>query len=317
MPNSVLLDLPSPVAFVCHDAGAANLIFAWMRAEALKQPNVIIHWHLLVQGPAQRLWTEHGLSQVHLCKTIDELLNEAQVLVAGTGWASNLEYKSIQNALQIGVRTIAVIDHWTSYRARFVRNEIEILPDEIWVTDEYAIKVSEREFENVNIVQMPNLYLENIVQEIRKHEHLNKDGTNLLYLLEPIRETWGSEITNGEFEALDYFVQNLVLLGMNENLCIRLRLHPSESTDKYNQWINKHKVLNISLDVNTSLAKSIAWSEVVVGCQTYAMVVALAADKNVFSSIPPWAPSCILPHDGIIKISELAQQKISTAETNK
>jgi hypothetical protein len=317
MPNSVFLDLPSPIAFVCYDAGAANLIFAWMRAEANKQPDTIINWRLLVQGPAKKLWIEDGLSQVQLCQTIDELLNETQVLVAGTGWASNLEYDSIQCARERGVRSIAVIDHWTNYRARFIRNEIEILPDEIWVTDDYAIKLSEREFEDINIIHMPNVYLENIVQNIRSHENLNKDGTNLLYLLEPIREAWGSDIINGEFEALDYFVQNLVSLGMNKNPSIRLRLHPSEPTDKYNHWINKHKHLNISLDENTSLAKSIAWSEIVVGCQTYAMVVALAADKSVFSSIPLWAPSCILPHEGIIKISELAKKNVSTTETNK
>ncbi len=316
MQNSVLLDLPTPLALVCHDAGAANLIFAWMHAEAVKQPDVICDWRLLLKGPALKLWTEYGLSQVHLCQDIDELLDGANMLVSGTGWASILEYESIQMARQRGIRSIAVIDHWINYRARFVRNEVVALPDEIWVTDVYARKLAESEFNDIRVVQKPNLYLDNIVHEVLMHEQINRVAKNLLYLLEPIRNTWGDDVINGEFKALDFFVKNISALGLNKDLSIRLRPHPSDPVDKYDQWIHEQKHLNITLDESLTLAESIAWSDVVVGCQTYAMVVALAVGKNVFSSIPSWAPSCILPQEGIVKISELVKKNISAADAN-
>ncbi len=316
MLNSVLVDLPTPLALACHDAGATNLIFAWMHAEAAKYPDMICDWRLFVKGPALKLWAEHGLSQIHTCQSIDELLNGAHVLVTGTGWASNIEYDSIQTARQRGIQSIAVIDHWTNYRARFVRNAIEVLPDEIWVTDEYAIKLAESEFEDISIKLMPNLYLENMAQEVQMHEQKGRDNNNLLYLLEPIRQAWGDGVINGEFEALNFFVQNLAVFGRNRNFSIRLRLHPSDPIDKYDKWIHEQKHLNIILDESMTLAESIAWSNIVVGCQTYAMVVALSAGKKVFSSVPPWAPSCILPQEGIVKISELLQKNILAVDSD-
>jgi hypothetical protein len=307
MQNSILLDLPDSLALVCHDAGASRLIFEWIRADATKQSNATSNWCLLTQGPAVKLWSEYNLPQVRQCQTIHEVLSGAQVLISGTGWASNLEYDSIRAARQLGIKSIAVIDHWTNYRQRFIRNGIEVLPDELWVTDEYAKRLAEHEFKNVKVVQMPNLFLERLVQEVRSNDHQKSVGNNILYLLEPIRDAWGDGVINGEFEALDFFIENIEVLGMNSDLSIRLRPHPSDPMDKYNKWISKQENLKVILDKSPTLAESIMWSDVVVGCQTYAMVVALEAGKQVFSSIPPWAPSCILPQEGIVKISELVQ----------
>ena len=307
MPSSPLLDLPTPLAVACNDAGAANHIFAWMRAEAVTKSKGVNDRRLFAQGPAAKLWAEDGLQEVHQCQTIDEVLDGAQAVVTGTGWSSDLEYNAIKAAHQQGIRSVAVIDNWANYRARFERKGVEVLPDEIWVTDEHAKELAESEFEGVKIVQMPNLYLENLVQEVRTHEHADNGSHNILYVLEPIRDAWGDDVTDGEYQALDYFIFNIDALGLESNPSIRLRPHPSDSGDKYDQWINKQQGHNIKLDKSRSLSESIAWSGVVVGCQTYAMVVALAAGKQVFSSIPPWAPDCRLPHSGVIHLSRLDQ----------
>ncbi len=309
MPNSVLHDLPTPLALVCHDAGAANLIFSWIRMSMATYPEEMRNWHLLLKGPAEKLWTGNFPTQIHLCRNIDELLDGVHMLVTGTGWASNLEYDALKIACQRNIPTIAVIDHWTNYRDRFIRNGIEVLPDTIWVTDVDAKIIAENEFNTVEVIQKPNVYLEKILQEINSNEFTDND--NILYLLEPVRDAWGNGKISGEFIALNYFINNLNILGASDKPSIRLRPHPSDSLGKYDQWINEQKHINISLDREIDLAKSIAWSNMVVGCQTYAMVIALAAGKKVFSSIPPWAPSCVLPQKGILKISELIQNKIA------
>lgn len=291
--------LQFPIAVVAHDAGAANHIIAWLKNAGHDQVRACM------TGPALTLW-ERSFPHVHNYE-LTNALAKAETLISGTGWASNLEYDARKMTRQLGINSIAVVDHWTNYRARFIRDEVEILPDEIWVTDEYAKKLAESEFNNLKVVQLPNLYLDSLVQEIRQLERggVARTGNNLLYVLEPIRQAWGSDVAAGEFKGLDYFINNLGILRLGGDVAIRLRPHPSDTIGKYDQWINAQKSMVISLDDSPSLAASIAWSDVVVGCQTYALVVALAADKRVVSSIPSWAPPCILPQSGIIKLSDL------------
>jgi hypothetical protein len=309
MPSSILLDLPGPVALACHDAGAANHIFSWMEADAAILAEAVSHWRLLAEGPAAKLWTDYGLPGVCLCQGIDELLEGAQTLVSGTGWASSLEYSAIRKAHQHGIYSIAVIDHWVNYRTRFQRDGIEILPDEIWVSDSDARDIAGSEFDGIKITLKQNYYLENIVHTVRMHECANDKRKNILYVLEPIRGAWGDQEVNGEFEALDYFIRNISALGLGESPTIRLRPHPSDPAGKYDQWISEQKGQDITLDNCPTLAESLALSDTVVGCQTYAMVVALAAGRKVFSSIPPWAPPCVLPQKDIIRISDVSASK--------
>jgi hypothetical protein len=305
MQNFPLLNLPDSLAFVCHDAGAANHIFAWMRTQLAAQPNAKQYWRLLALGPAAKLWDECDLPQVCLCQTIDDALNGAEVIITGTGWASDHEYNAINLARQRSIKSIAVVDHWTNYRARFVRNKVECAPDEIWVTDEYAKKLAEDEFENIDIFQMPNDYLENLAQEIRMIDNENGAANNLLYVMEPIRNGWGDGVVDGEFEALGFFVKNLGELGLKGNLSIRLRPHPSDPFGKYDKWLKEQIPLKITLDKSKALSDSIAWSNIVIGCQTYAMVVALEVGKKVYCSLPTRAPDCALPQNNIIRLSEL------------
>lgn len=299
--------LSFPIVVVAHDAGAANHIIAWVKNSGHEQISAC------VRGPALTLW-KRAFPHANINDELADILAKASTLISGTGWASNLEHDARKMARQLGVKSIAVIDHWTNYRARFVRDEAEILPDEIWVTDEYAKKLAESKFNDLKIVQLPNLYLDNLVQEVQQHERVgvNHVGNNLLYILEPIRQAWGLGVADGEFEGLDFFINNLGILRLYGDLSIRLRPHPSDPIGKYDQWIDAQKNINISLDDSLSLAESVAWSDVVVGCQTYAMVVALAAGKRVFSSIPPWAPPCVLPQPGIFKLSDLLPQKFPT-----
>jgi len=291
--------LDAPVAVVAHDAGAANHIFAWLRTSG--HPNIIP----CLAGPALTLWKqEYGK---HPQTELADAVAGSKTLLSGTGWASHVEHDARRLARQLGIKSIAVIDHWTNYRERFIRDGHEVLPDEIWVSDAYAREMAETIFPNIKIVQQPNAYLAYLVSEV---ERIEQSGTpeaddRLLYVLEPIRQAWGDSELAGEFAALDYFVENLHCLQLGKDVQIRLRPHPSDPTGKYDQWIRKQGNPNIMLDCAPTLAESLAWSTLVAGCQTYAMVTALAAGRKVICSIPPWAPPCVLPHPEIIKLSAL------------
>jgi len=294
--------LPFPLAIAAHDAGAANHIIAWFKHLANPQTNLI---KVCVNDPALSLWLK-AFPDSKVSNLSDSLLG-AKLLLSGTGWQSNLEHDSRKLARHLGIKSIAVIDHWTNYRDRFIRNGEEVLPDEIWVTDEYAKTLAENYFPNSPIVQLPNLYLENIVAEVRLQEFsmTKSPATRLLYVLEPIRQVWGNGDQLGEFQALDFFIENIELLKFEGQLSIKLRPHPSDPIGKYDQWIKSQKNLDICLDDSLTLAEAIAWSNVVVGCQTYAMVVALASGKQVICSIPSWGGDCVLPQTEIIKLGDL------------
>jgi hypothetical protein len=302
----MLESLPFPLAIAAHDAGAANHIIAWFKHLANQQTKPSNRSIAVsVADPALSLW----LSAFPNSKisTISDSLSDAKLLISGTGWQSNLEHNARKLAQNLGVKSVAVIDHWTNYRDRFIRDDEEVLPDEIWVTDEYAKKLAENYFPDLPIVQLPNLYLEKIVAEVRLQEVsvLKSAATRLLYVLEPIRQVWGNGEQLGEFQALDFLIKNINLLGFGENLSIKLRSHPSDPIGKYDQWIESQKNLDVSLDSSRTLAEAIAWSNVVVGCQTYAMVVALASGRQVICSIPPRVATCVLPQTGIIKLADL------------
>lgn len=302
MPGSRLLDLPLPVAVVCHDAGAANIIFASMRVHAVAHPGATAGWRVLAQGPAAKLWAEGGMPRVSLCREIDDALSGAAALLSGTGWASDLEYEARAAAKARGIYSLAVIDHWVNYRDRFVRGGRMVLPDEIIVTDGYAADEARRCFPGLEMTIEPNLYLQASVDQIAPVE---TGKSEVLYVLEPVRAAWATPVA-GEFQALDYFLANLGRLGLAQDTLIRLRPHPSDPAGKYDQWIEDQSQFNVRLDDAPSLVAAISRVKWVAGCESYAMVVAVHAGRKVVSTLPPWGHDCRLPHESIIHLKELA-----------
>jgi hypothetical protein len=300
----MLNDLANPLAIVAHDAGAANHLIAWIQAAGAAGPAL----RPCLAGPALALWQRAGLGPT---LALEEALDGAGALLSGTGWASDLEHMARRLARQRGLRSVAVIDHWTNYRSRFERAGEVVLPDEIWVADAEAAALARAAFGAVPVRQQPNLYLAAQVAAVHAAEVRRLEGgaaprtggTRVLYVLEPIRDAWGALAEPGEFAALDFFVSRLPALGLGAGDPIRLRPHPSDPPGKYDAWLARHSLLDVALDGHAGLAEALAWADTVAGCQTYAMVVALAAGRRVVSTVPPWAPACVLPQSGIVHLS--------------
>jgi hypothetical protein len=310
--------IASLLTVVAHDAGAANHIFAWLGDQ---NPT------LCLEGPARDLWLARlqkvdpsivretllpvGRDILQSLFTESDLtaaMSGAATVITGTGWGSDLEHRARQIARDRGMRSIAVIDHWVNYSDRFVRNGEQVLPDEIWVSDTYAAEIARATFPTVRVIQQPNIYLAELVAEVKSCQLLTpvRASHRVLYVLEPIRHAWGELAENGEFLALDYFMAERQRAGIELDAEIRLRPHPSDPPGKYNEWLNRHDHPRLCLDPSATLSEALGWSNVVVGCQTYAMVIALACGSTVISSIPPWAPTCTLPQLEIIHLSRQA-----------
>jgi len=306
-----MFNLPSPVAVVCHDAGAANIIFSWLESAVQLNPQSGKLIRIYALGPAKKLVNNFKIEIVPRSSSIEDALKDARVLLAGTGWATSTELRALVLAKHMGIRAIAVIDHWINYLERFTINDYYVDPKEIWVTDLYAKSIADGQFPNSTITLRENCYLTRATEKIKNIIVDVHKALRILYVLEPIRVVWKEDKQIGEFDALEYFLRNLNELSFGSIEEIMLRPHPSDQPNKYSKWLNGYNTPKITLDLNRGIEYSIAWADVVVGCQTMAMIVALQAGKRVISSMPPWAPTCALPHKGIEKMAELLPIKNS------
>lgn len=289
--------LAQPVAVVCHDAGAANIVLSEMLAAPAVQ------FLPVMQGPAAKLWLEYGFEPSELL-SIDDALMTASSVVSGTGWASDLEHDARKRASQIGLPSIAVIDHWVNYAARFERHGESVLPDEVWVSDTYALNIATACFLGQSVRLLPNRYLQAQISRIADMS-ASANG-QLLYALEPLRFSWPGSSQQAEFDALNFFVSNVHKVTNGEVLQIRLRPHPSDADGKYAAWLATNAQHNVTIDTSASLSEAISRVEWVAGCETAAMVVALAAGRKVLGTLPPRAPRCRLPHAGIAHLRDIA-----------
>ena len=104
-------------------------------------------------------------------------------------------------------------------------------------------------------------------------------------------------------------MNSILSLNLGESLSIILKPHPPDLDDKYDYWFRSSSFANIYIEKKRGLASLLAWSDVVVGCETYAMVVALAVHKRFISSLPRYAHNCRLPHDKIERLNQILKDK--------
>ena len=271
---------------------------------------------LYVRGPAQSLFAEQlGPVEEH---SLNSCMEGANLLISGSGWGSDLEHNARLIARAQGIPIVAVLDHWVNYRSRFERNGHQVLPDLLWVADPEAKMIAETTFEGIPIEELPNQWLEQITHTVKleRKRPPQQPARRLLYLLEPIRVSWPKQDLidePGELQALRHWLSKLPRLAdrgwiapLHKLEQILLRPHPSETEDKYMDFISRSmKHLPIELDDSPTLAKSLAWTDIAFGCETQALVAAVACGITSFSSIPPWGHKCTLPQKQLLHIRYL------------
>lgn len=294
---------PGTLAVVSNDAGGAEILSSYVSQQGLE-------CHYVLQGPALRVFERKaGIVRISM---LEEAIRQSEWVLCGTSWQSDLEFNAIKLARSLGKRSVAFLDHWVNYRERFVRGGEIHLPDEIWVGDPIAKAMAVASFANLPIRLVENPYYADIRRELAAAPtaHLPRpDRLSVLYVCEPVREPglllFGNERHFGyvEEEALRYFLQNVTFLGNPVNRIV-IRPHPSEPVAKY-EWALTGFDLPIAMGGSRPLVEEIAQCDVVVGCESMAMVVGLIAGKRVISCIPPGGKPCSLPQPEIKQLQAL------------
>jgi len=292
------------VAIVAHDAGGAEIL-----ASYVAQNNVSCK--LVLDGPAVNVF-KRWFESVEIC-TLEEALSACDWCLCGTGWQSDLEWRAIEQAHHAQKQVVAFLDHWVNYLSRFVRNSVQHLPDELWVGDVDAERLAREHFPNIRIQLVANPYFIELKQKIAGLE-MSKDsahggGKKVLFVSENIsdhaRLQYGDERYWGytEFDAIEYFLENINVLGDPVERVV-IRPHPSDISGKYDWLLDKYAGI-VQLSGGKPLIEEIVGADVVVGCESMALVIGILAQKKVVSCIPPGGPVCRLPQVDILHFREL------------
>jgi hypothetical protein len=295
---------------VCaHDAGGAEILSSYVREHKV---TVLC----ALGGPAVDIFKRKLLNYERM--ELSSALERADWLLCGSSWQSDLEWSAICAARKMGKRSVVFLDHWVNYRERFVRNGVENLPDEIWVGDEYAARKARDDFASTPVKMTVNPYFDELRLILKKSgvkQLRERNSIQILYVCEPIREhalrQHGDERywNYTEEEALFFFLSNINVLSEKAPRIV-LRRHPSESSYKYKNLIKLFPLLSIAQGGVEPLINEIIASDLVVGCETMAMVVGLLAERRVVSSIPPGGRECVLPHREIEKLKDLVHERV-------
>ncbi len=297
--NSVIGELSLPVAIAAHDAGGAEVLSSYVIRHALPCKFVL-------DGPARKVF-ERKLGPIALT-SLDDAIATCASLLSGTSWEAELEWRAIAAAKDVGKPAIAFLDHWVNYRKRFIRQDRECLPDTIWVGDPAAEELARSTFPGTPVQRVANPYFEDIREEFAALERVagakDREDLRVLFLCTPMM-VHQQKRGYTEFDALRYFFSNRAALGQPIASLV-IRPHPSEERDKY-LGMAKEFGSGARLGGDKTLLREIAESDVVMGCGSMAMVVALVAGRRVISAIPPGGLASSLPQPEIESLQTLVR----------
>ena len=281
------------IAVVCNDAGSAEIISSWLLIQNEK-------YLLVLEGPSLDIFNRKIRDiKVH---SVETALAKSDWLITGTSVFSLLELEAIAKAKELNIKSVTFLDHWANYPQRFVRNNEQCLPDELWVGDNYAYDIAKKIFPNTKVVLEENAYFKSIKAaaiKLKKKNQYYKKSEYILYLCSPVAEQanlffgdekyWGYD----EYDRIRYFMLNLHKLNASAKKIV-FRLHPSERVDKYNWVISEFGPL-VSIGGKKTLLEEVLESELVVGCNSMGLAIAIIAGKRVVSALAIDDSECTIP----------------------
>lgn len=294
----------SRLGIVSHDAGGAEILAAY--AARLDTP-----YRLVLAGPALAVFRRRlgDISPI----TLDAALADCDTFLTGSSWQSDLEWRAIAAARAAGKPVATFLDHWTHYRERFVRQGVEHLPDTLWTGDVIAETMARTLFPETPVRRIDNPYVADIrtalAQLPPRPAAAGNGGLRALFLCEPLSEHGQQEYGDPrhwgytEFEALRYFADHQHVLGQ-PLVSLTIRPHPSEMPGKYDAIAREIGPV-ATVGGHRPLLEEIVESDVVVGCESMAMVIALIAGRRVLCAIPPGGAPCSLPQPDIESLQQL------------
>jgi hypothetical protein len=263
---------------------------------------LIYHWYIANKKKYIFSFSLNGFAKKIFKKKNKKLNSKIDFIITGTGKIKHKYINAIKYGKKNNIKTISFLDHYVNYNSRFVYKKISILPDEIWTFDNPSFLMAKKFYKTTKIYIKKNFYLDFLKKKYRiylKKKLIIKKYLNILFLSEPslINKNLKKEISQNIFIFLNQY---------NKKIKLIFRLHPSEKNNDLLKNIStviiNKKNINFSVDKNLSITKSLYEADIVIGGETYAMVLALKLKKKVYTYLPVKSYPFNLPFKKIKKI---------------
>lgn len=266
------------IMFFAHDPGGANAIAPLI--QVLQQKHEV---EVYAKGSALNILPNAQLYSKSLAEIKPDLI------ITGTSASDFTEKYLWEEAKQLNIKSIAILDHWANYGIRFSKwtsgqkehfnKQCDYLPDYIIVMDEFAKQEMSNDGVPEHIIlPLGNPHFENIFKNLNSVKDIRHQfGQNKLitYASEPITEDYGSGDEKNIAQALVQYIQ-----GKDINLVIRL--HPREDISKYQDFASEQVIL----DKKTPAAELIKASDLVVSRTSMFLIEAIFQNKPCISYQP-------------------------------
>ena len=285
------------IGIVAHDAGGANILTSYCR----RKPD---NYRYLLQGPAKAIFRK--TLSIESEDNFGRFVSECHSFICGTSGKSDFERSIFAQARILNKETTAILDHWIHYRERFLLNGKLVLPNNLITVDSYAYQIAKEMFPECKIEEINNPYLEEFYNHY-KELTLQKESSyksEILYISEGFSEH-KEEDKNGSSKDLKYFKEFLHAKQrlFESSLALRIRLHPSESLAKLDQYREIYSDI-LQSDSSIDLAIDLSRANCVVGVSSMALVLAASCGIPTFSLLSSSKESKI-PTTGINHIGTL------------
>jgi RimJ/RimL family protein N-acetyltransferase len=284
----------SYIGVVCKDLGAATQIFHYIKKD--KKNNYL----LFLQEPSKKLFIENKNSNQIICNNINKIYMCCDYVLFGTG-SSNFEKENMFKISKFNLKINAVVDHLTNFKKRFNFKKYKIMPDKILVFDSIIFKHLIK-FEK--IIKLPNYYLKDIKKKFVNFKIQNK---NLLFIGEPFNKA----INKNSIDQIGirYLAETLNKFKFLNKMNLVIRLHPKQFLKDYlgyKKIFQKYNPqINVILDSNKELYKSIKSAKFVFGITSYALLLSANLGVKTFHCIKNDQKIRPLPSKNILSLNKL------------
>jgi RimJ/RimL family protein N-acetyltransferase len=287
------------IGVVCKDSGSANQILFYLKKNQDKNRYIFF-----LKNPALSIFKKFNFTKKNYVSNYKEIIKNADQVIFGTG-STDFEKKILSICIKKKIESIAVIDHLTNSVERLRYKKNMIIPNKIYVFDDYVHKSLKNSYKN--IVKIKNYYLEHIKENVKNHLYKKK----IVFFCEPFLKDKKTK-KYPEHESINFFAKNINYFRFYDNHEIIFKLHPKQNFYKYKILISKIcGKYNIKFKIikNVNLIDVLSSSNYFFGITSYAMIIASYLNKKTYHCILPSQNIKLLPQKNIKSFYNIIKNK--------
>ena len=271
------------IMFFAHDPGGGNSIQPLI--EPLK--NVGHEVFVFAKGPSLNILDN---SSEYIEGMMEKI--KPDLIITGTSGDDFTERNLWTKSKNLGIKSIAILDHWINYGMRFSKynsynfklynKKCDFLPTYIIVMDEYAKEEMIKDGVPSDIIfPLGNQHFENIVNkydvtENIKYKLVDNNDFLITFASQPYSEFYKNNVEIIVLEDLMKVVENL------QNVKILARSHPRENKNKY----LKYKSEKVIIENQYKPIEIIKASDLIVSITSMFLIESMLVGKKCISYQP-------------------------------